>query len=150
MQHHIIKSIAVLMATCFPAVASAQNFMSGGIGYHVLSTEEHTVEVTGKQGCFLFANCPSIMNVPASVTKIEKLAFAANGLTSIDVDEGHPNYRTIDGMLFSKDSTRLQECPPGKSGSVSLPQMTREVFPYAFAYCQAILGAICRPISGGL
>ena len=150
MQHHIIKSLAVLMATCLPAVASAQNFMSGGIGYHVLSTEEHTVEVTGKQGCFLFANCPSIMNVPASVTKIEKLAFATNGLTSIDVDEGHPNYRTIDGMLFSKDSTRLQECPPGKSGSVSLPQMTREVFPYAFAYCQAILGTICRPISGGL
>lgn len=65
MQHYIIKSLAVLMAACLPAVASAQNFMSGGIGYHVLSSEDHTVEVTGKESCTPYSGN---INIPATVT----------------------------------------------------------------------------------
>ena len=191
MQHHIIKSLAVLMAACLPAVASAQNFMSGGIGYHVLSSEDHTVEVTGKQnctpysgninipstvtydgttydvialgektffqatlsgitipssvtqikyGCFLFANCPSTINVPASVTDIETLAFAAFNLNAINVDENNPNFMSMDKMLFSKDTTTLVECLKTKSGAVTLPQRTRHLAANAFAYCQNITG----------
>lgn len=191
MKHYIIKSLAVLMAACLPAVASAQNFMSGGIGYHVLSSEDHTVEVTGKQnctpysgninipatvtyndetydvvalgekafsqaslsgiiipssvtqikyGCFLFANCPSIINVPASVTDIETLAFAAFNLNAINVDENNPNFMSMDKMLFSKDTTTLVECLMTKSGVVTLPQRTRHLAANAFAYCQNITG----------
>ena len=191
MQHHIIKSLAVLMAACLPAVASAQNFMSGGIGYHVLSSEDHTVEVTGKEsctpysgninipatvtynsetydvvalgeeafsqaslsgiiipssvtqikyGCFLFANCPSTINVPASVTDIETLAFAAFNLNAINVDENNPNFMSMDKMLFSKDTTTLVECLMTKSGVVTLPQRTRHLAANAFAYCQNITG----------
>ena len=191
MQHHIIKSFAVLMAACLPAVASAQNFMSGGIGYHVLSSEDHTVEVTVKEscspyqgninipatvtyngetydvvalgeeafsqaslsgitipssvtqikyGCFLFANCPSTINVPASVTDIETLAFAAFNLNAINVDENNPNFMSMDKMLFSKDTTTLVECLKTKSGAVTLPQRTRHLAANAFAYCQNITG----------
>ena len=191
MQHHIIKYLAVLMAACLPAVASAQNFMSGGIGYHVLSSEDHTVEVTGKEsctpysgninipatvtynsetydvvalgeeafsqaslsgiiipssvtqikyGCFLFANCPSTINVPASVTDIETLAFAAFNLNAINVDENNPNFMSMDKMLFSKDTTTLVECLMTKSGVVTLPQRTRHLAANAFAYCQNITG----------
>ena len=93
-----------------------------------------------KRGCFLFATVPATINVPASVTEIEALAFAANGLTNIQVDENNPAYRTIDGMLFSKDSTTLVTFPKGKSGSVTLPQNTRHIAPLAFAYCQNITG----------
>lgn len=170
---------------------SAQNFMSGGIGYHVLSSEDHTVEVTGKQnytpysgninipatvtyngetydvvalgeqafsqaslsgitipssvtqikyGCFLFANCPSTINVPASVTDIETLAFAAFNLNAINVDENNPNFMSMDKMLFSKDTTTLVECLKTKSGVVTLPQRTRHLAANAFAYCQNITG----------
>ena len=192
MTHHSIKtSLALFAVLCIPAVASAQNFMSGGIGYHVLSAESHTVEVTGKQnctpysgninipatvtyngttydvialgeesfrqatlsgitipssvmqiknGCFLFANCPSTINVPASVTDIEALAFAAFNLTNINVDENNPNYRSIGGLLFSKDTTTLVECPKSKSGAITLPQNTKHLARYAFAYCQNITG----------
>ena len=192
MKHHIIKSLAALLvATCLPAVASAQNFMSGGIGYHVLSSEDHMVEVTGKQnctpysgninipatvtyngetydvvalgeqafsqaslsgiiipssvtqikyGCFLFANCPSTINVPASVTDIETLAFAAFNLNAINVDENNPNFMSMDKMLFSKDTTTLVECLMTKSGVVTLPQRTRHLAANAFAYCQNITG----------
>lgn len=182
---------AFLSALTFTAVASAQNFMSGGIGYHVLSSEDHTVEVTGKQnctpysgninipstvtydgttydvialgeetfyqatlsgitipssvtqikyGCFLFANCPSTINVPASVTDIETLAFAAFNLNAINVDENNPNFMSMDKMLFSKDTTTLVECLMTKSGVVTLPQRTRHLAANAFAYCQNITG----------
>ncbi len=191
MQHYIIKSLAVLMAACLPAVASAQNFMSGGIGYHVLSSEDHTVEVTGKEsctpysgninipatvtyngetydvvalgeeafsqaslsgitipssvtqikyGCFLFASGPSSITIPASVSVIEPMAFAAFNLNAINVDENNPNFMSMDKMLFSKDTTTLVECLMTKSGVVTLPQRTRHLAANAFAYCQNITG----------
>lgn len=186
---HTKTLFALLAVLCLPFATSAQNFMSGGIGYNVLSAENHTVEVTGKQngtsysgninipstvthngttydvvalgekafywatlsgitipssvthikyGCFLFATVPTTINVSASVTNIENLAFAANHLTNINVDESNPNYRTIDGMLFSKDTATLVECPMAKSGSVTLPQDTRHIASLAFAYCENI------------
>ena len=192
MQHHIIKSLAILLAAAFlPAVASAQNFMSGGIGYHVLSSEDHTVEVTGKEsctpysgninipatvtyngetydvvalgeeafsqaslsgitipssvtqikyGCFLFASGPSSITIPASVSVIEPMAFAAFNLNAINVDENNPNFMSMDKMLFSKDTTTLVECLMTKSGVVTLPQCTRHLAANAFAYCQNITG----------
>lgn len=93
-----------------------------------------------KEGCFLFATCPATINIPASVTEIEKLAFAAYNLATINVDENNPNYRTIDGMLFSKDTLKIVECPMAKSGVVALPQNTRHIADFAFAYCRNITG----------
>lgn len=91
-----------------------------------------------KYGCFLFANTPYSINVPSSVTEIEQLAFAAYGLRTINVNENNPNYRTIEGMLFSKDSSTLVECPVGKTGTITLPQNTIRIAPNAFSYCTGI------------
>lgn len=97
-----------------------------------------------KYGCFLFATLPSAINIPASVTEIGQCAFAARNLTSINVDTANPAYRSIDGMLFSKDSSTIVECPVGKSGTVALPSTTRHIAPCAFIYCQS-LTAIMMP-----
>ena len=192
MKQFNFKTMMALLAVLYlPFATSAQNFMSGGIGYNVLSANNHTVEVTVKQnctpysgnisipstvtyngttydvvalgeeafywatlsgvtipssvtqikrGCFLFATLPATVNVPASVTDIEALAFAANGLTNINVDENNPNYKTMDGMLFTKDTATLVTFPKGRSGTVTLPQSTRHIAPYAFAYCQNTTG----------
>lgn len=191
MQHHIIKSLAVLMAAFLPVVASAQYFEVGGIAYNVLSATEHTVEVVplsscayyhgninipatvtsggitysvvslGKRAfygatlssvtipasvtqiksrCFLFATGPSSVTVPASVTEIGELAFAAYNMTAINVDENNPNYVSVGGILFSKDTTTVVECPMKKSGTVTLPQNTRHIAADAFAYCQTLTG----------
>ena len=193
MKRNIIKSLIALMTASMPFIASAQNFMSGGIGYHILSTDDNTVEVTVKQnctpysgninipstvtyngttydvvalgekafseaslsgitipssvkrikfGCFQFAHSPSTINVPASVTDIEALAFAAFNLTNINVDENNPNYRSIGGLLFSNDTSTIVECPMSKNGVVTLPQSTRYIAPYAFAYCQNITNVV--------
>lgn len=182
---------AFLSALTFTAVATAQNFMSGGIGYHVLSADDHTVEVTVKETftpysgnisipatvtyngstydvvalgeqafaqaslsgitipssvrqikreCFLFATGPSTITIPASVAVIEPLAFAANNLTTINVDEDNPYFMSMDKMLFSKDTTTLVECLKTKSGAVTMPQCTRHLAATAFAYCHNITG----------
>ena len=177
----------IFLMLFLPAVASAQYFIAGGIGYNVLSPTEHTVEVvpkssyysgnvvipatvthsgttydvvalgeeafygsnlTGitipssvtqiKYGCFFFATLPSSVYIPASVTDIGAVAFAANQLTAIDVDENNPSYRSIDGMLFSKDTATLVECPKAKSGSITLPPNTRRIASYAFGYCRNV------------
>lgn len=93
-----------------------------------------------KYGCFLFASVPSSITIPASVTYIGPLAFAANNLTNITVDANNTSYMSMDGMLFSKDTTTVVECMLTKSGTVSLPQDTKHISPLAFAYCHNIVG----------
>ena len=93
-----------------------------------------------KYGCFLAARGVSSITIPASVMYIEPLAFAATNLNAINVDEDNPYFRSIGGMLFSKDTSTIVECPIKKSGSVSLPHNTKHIAPYAFTYCQTITG----------
>jgi hypothetical protein len=93
-----------------------------------------------KYGCFLAARGLSSITIPASVMNIEPLAFAATNLNAINVDEDNPYFRSIDGLLFSKDTSTIVECPIKKSGSVSLPHNTKHIAPYAFTYCQTITG----------
>jgi len=170
-----------------PSVATAQYFAAGGIGYHVLSTEDHTVEVCQStsgyrgsinipatvnyqgttydvvalgygafygstltsvtiptsvtridDGCFWESNGPITIDIPASVTEIGVRAFAANRMTTINVDGANPEFCSIDGMLFSKDSTNIIECPSGKRGAVALPQKTHLIWPCAFWNCKSI------------
>ena len=183
------KTSTLLVALCLHAVATAQYFMSGGLGYNVLSTADQTVEVTVnesctiyqgnivipttvehggitytvvalgeqafygaslsgitippsvtqiKQSCFREAHGLAAIDVPASVTNIGIWAFAATDLATINVDEANPSYFSIGGILFSKDTSTLVECPRGKSGAIVLPQTTRHIAPCAFSDCNAI------------
>lgn len=93
-----------------------------------------------KRGCFLYCTGPYSITIPASVTEIDPLALAARNMYIINVDEGNPNYCAIDGMLFSKDSTTLVECPLGKGGQIVLPQNTQHIGRLAFGHCQGISG----------
>lgn len=187
-----IKSLVVLIVAAIqPSIASAQYFMSGGLGYQVLSADDHTVEVTGnesctayrgsieipatvtyngttydvvalgqraffeatlssvtipssvteiKNECFRSANGPTTINIPASVTDIGFFALTINRLTTINVDEANPEFRTIDGMLFTKDTSTLVVCPSGKSGTIAIPQNTKYIYDAAFFDCKSITG----------
>ena len=93
-----------------------------------------------KESCFRDASGLTTINISASVTSIETWALAAAGLKTINVDENNPNYTSIDGILFSKDTLTLEECPRGKSGTITLPQNTRHIAPCAFCDCKSITG----------
>ncbi len=56
------------------------------------------------------------VTIPSTIQTIDFGAFyALHGLGGIYVSEDHPNYTTIDGDLFSKDSTKLIYCRRSRS-----------------------------------
>lgn len=73
-----------------------------------------------------------VLYIPATVTEIEDGAFAGNGtLKALHVAEGNPVYRSIDGVIYSKDGSRLLISPPRKE-RVTVPESVTEIADGAF------------------
>ena len=83
----------------------------------------------------VFYGCANLTDVylPEGVTNINKGAFLqCNALVRIHADPNNPNYRDMDGMLYSKDGTCLIFCPNGLS-DVTIPEGVTEIGTEAFA-----------------
>ncbi len=85
-------------------------------------------------GCF--ANCRSLVSVtlPASVKTVECAFSNCQSLKEILVKSGNPNFKSVDGVLYSADGTDLIQCPAGKTGDFHIPPATR-VMDGAFDGC---------------
>ena len=83
-----------------------------------------------------FWNC-SIEEVylPDSVSEVAPNAFgdSKNGLTKYVVSEDNERFKSIDGVLFSKDMTTLYSCPR-TYGKYRVPEGVKHIAPSAFAY----------------
>ncbi len=65
---------------------------------------------------YAFQSCTSLtsITIPSSVTSILEDAFPnCSSLTSIEVDGNNLNYKDDNGVLYTKDGTRLMVCPAG-------------------------------------
>jgi len=93
-------------------------------------------------GAYAFYSCSSLLSVtiPVTVTSIGNKAFTdCRSLRSIDVEEGNPNYKSIDGVLFNHEGTVLLQYPVGVSNtSYTIPDGVVTVDDYSFSYCPAI------------
>ncbi|MBQ9812878.1 MAG: leucine-rich repeat domain-containing protein [Thermoguttaceae bacterium] len=99
-------------------------------------------------GDFAFYGCCSLETValPASLEKIGESAFLNNdALTSFDVADGNASFRSINGVLFSKDGKTLIKCPDayvpisGYGASVYyVPDGVEEIGEKAFANCRRL------------
>ncbi len=72
-----------------------------------------------------FYQCTSLASImiPANVTSIADSAFRhCTNLYAIDVDEANTVYSSLDGVMFSKDRTRLLRFPAGKAGHYTIPE----------------------------
>ena len=77
------------------------------------------------------------ITLPASLEYIQHNAFlGCNNLTSILVAEDNRNYCSVDGMLLSKDGTKLVCCPAGKQGMIVVPDTVVTIGVEAFWGCQ--------------
>ena len=70
------------------------------------------------------------MRLPKSVKRVNMQS--GNNLMYFDVDPGNPVYSTFEGMLLSKDGTRMERFPGGRTGQFVVPEV-RAIAPYAFA-----------------
>jgi hypothetical protein len=88
----------------------------------------------GMQSAFQFTTNITSITIPASVTSIDDYAFQrCNGLTSIMVDAGNPNYSSEGGILYNKAKTILINVPIAVSGTVTIPASVTTIGQNAFA-----------------
>lgn len=88
-----------------------------------------------------FYNCEKLKSatIPPNVSSIGLAAFveglSESSLTEIKVDPENPYFSEKDGVVFSKDGTKLIVFPSGRSGDYQIPDGTVSVGDYAFYYC---------------
>ena len=107
-----------------PAPVSTPNFLDGQTRLNQASFAGYTSLTT--------------VTIPASVMSISEAAFVnLNNLVSFEVDADSPRFKTIDGVLYSKDGTRLVAYPQGKPGDdYVIPDGVTDVSAYAFTSSQ--------------
>ena len=95
--------------------------------------------------CWAFCGCDKLTNVviPSSVAKIGAQAFALCGnLQRISVSENNRDYCSVDGVVFSKDKTRIVAFPAGRSGAYEIPGGVTSVDDGAFCGCVNLTSVI--------
>ena len=101
-------------------------------------------------GADAFSYCSSLesVTIPASVTFIGQAAFSlptnafssCNKLTAIEVSPDNPSFRSIDGVLFSKDGKRIVAFPGGLGGTYVIPAGVTDVGEASFEGCSKLTG----------
>lgn len=89
-----------------------------------------------------FSGCAGLTSVtiPNSVTSIENYAFSrCTSLNEFIVSENNPVYKTIDGVLFNRDGTKLIACPSGKSNTYTIPNNVITIESGAFEGCTGLI-----------
>lgn len=91
-------------------------------------------------GNYAFYNCDGLesITIPAATTSIGDCAFGnCNVLKSITVSQSNGFYKTIDGVLYTKDGKTLLQYATGKTDeSFIVPNQVNTVYFEAFANCQ--------------
>ncbi len=78
--------------------------------------------------------------IPASVTNmtVDAVLYSYN-LTNITVATENAVYKSVDGILYTKDGKTLVACPRAKGGDISIAVGTERIGPYAFYNNNALI-----------
>ena len=60
--------------------------------------------------------------IPASVKRIEGVSFRYGSTKNIIVDENNSDYKSVEGVLFTKDGTKIMQFPAGRNGKYVVPE----------------------------
>ena len=99
-------------------------------------------------GNYTFSFCVSLssITIPEKVSSIVYSAFnKCIKLKTITVSSKNSHFKSIEGVLFNKDGTKLVLYPPGiKETSYSVPENVKSIGDYAFWQCE-LLSTITLP-----
>ena len=84
-----------------------------------------------------FKNCSSLasITIPASASSIGQYD-GCTSLASIQVSAANMYFKSIDGVLFNADATKIMWFPLGKDGDYTLPSSVESIGEYAFRNCR--------------
>ncbi len=91
----------------------------------------------------VFMECTRLTEVtlPASATTLGFQMFLyCPGLMTITVDEQNPSYASLDGVLFNKSLTKINQYPAGRSGNFTIPESVTSIGGWAFHGCTRLTG----------
>ena len=82
------------------------------------------------------------ISIPAGVTELSDTPFCGcTELVRIVVAEGNAAYRSVDGVLFNREMTRIIRYPSAKvSKSYAIPEGVTEIGAHAFYCCEGLYG----------
>ena len=111
--------------------------------YGCTSLENATLSnATRNIGANAFYNCTSLASViiPASVRSMgDNVFYNCASLTSITVEEENISYKSIDGVLYTKDVATLIQYPASKTTKVfAIPDSVTSLSAYAFYNCDGL------------
>ena len=127
---------------------NGETYTVTGIGEHAFYYPENTNSITLPStityiGSTAFYACLDMVSIciPQSVTRIENDAFySCSALKEILVDENNAAYKSVGGVLYSKDMTSIIRFPEGLTAdSFVLPGTVKFISPYAFFSCQNLM-----------
>ena len=85
-----------------------------------------------------FESCQDVtgLRIPKTVRFLKPGTLnSCQGLESIVVAEDHPDFASVDGVMFDKQKTKLLAFGRGRGGQYMIPSTTTGIGPNAFAMC---------------
>ena len=88
---------------------------------------------------FFFCDELTSITIPSTVTSIGENVFGCcTKLSSVTIDKSNANYKDMNNIIFSKDGTILISCPPGKPGSITIPNTVKTIGNGALYNCDLL------------
>lgn len=83
------------------------------------------------------------LSIPASVKTIGRNAVDhCFKLQTLNVAADNATFKSVDGVIYSKDGKTLVLCPPGKTGEFVIPTSVKSIAPGAFSTCKKITSIV--------